>query len=978
MPEEKTIDFGEIRRSAVEKLREARAALGKKTAGGGPSLEPETPSRAPAEAAPEPSPGAEVHPPEAAEGARVDLREKVEMAFNQVAQILIHLNSAIDRKADDEINRLESELDDAWNSMMTDKIFDEIDGLPDGRFKTELQLKHKGLADFNLRTAVRLMHYKNEKKGEKDRTIEPEPVPERGQEEEILEVKLDADTGSVEVKIKPKDDKPGFFSVDPPLEYEGERVDELSEDEVNDFRNRTTTLRVMLEWRKGKGKPEVGEEPSKPPADERPIEERLEEARRDYLGAKKRYDSISGTRRILGKVFRSESQRVVEQNLNEAEAKYQRARAEYGGAITDKWLGEQEKLLQGRFQIAGEIREAEKERKVAGWGTRFYEWHKGLSRFNCENKLGLGKFGRMVNLRTGVSLGLLGAGLWFGAGTAIGIGAFALRRALSGTAAGFGIYDLSNLAAEKIDRMRIEKGMKGDKADLQTTIEYMARMESRAMFAGRKFEDLQRDQLYRDLLVHRTGLTNKAVKGVKERQRISDDSRAAEVATNYLDALTKYADEDLEDRLMTTHVADIIRKLSSVWVGLGVGSGALAYMTGHKTSFGGGKGPEVEPPGTGVKPPPVEGVKIPPPETLPPKPPVETPPVKPPETPPVEPPKPPTPPETPPVKPPPVEGIKHPPHPPIEGPKPPPTETPPAATRVELTHGGKPTAAVVETKGTETTIHLGGEGVGGASRGIEGALLDLKGADPAKYDKMIKWLEENYSSQAPGGNTSGKLVHRFMLDYAKEHGFSLDGSGARDLSEILEAKIQIGADGAIDIDTGDIDFAPEAEAPETPGGEAPRGPAAETPTGQVPPPPELRAEMPDVSSHRPPSFLETQVHPPETPTGAGQETAELATPVQMRLTTILGEKHEEFFKNFLKFSEDHLTEIKNKSLWDFREHYNDAITEGDETFRGKFEGLADFMSRDIEQNHLSDQELKRMKVGDYIVRVAKAFAKIET
>lgn len=143
--------------------------------------------------------------------------------------------------------------------------------------------------------------------------------------------------------------------------------------------------------------------------------------------------------------------------------------------------------------------EAKKKRR---WSSvflhRYSGWRKGLSRYNLENKWGLGKLGRFVNGRTAVSFGLLGIGVGLGAGSAIGIGAFALRRAFAGVGTGIGSYDLMSHAARGLERRKIESALAGGKTilRLENVEEYLARLESRAVLDGQSLRDLNGDALY--------------------------------------------------------------------------------------------------------------------------------------------------------------------------------------------------------------------------------------------------------------------------------------------------------------------------------------------------------------------------------------------------------------------------------------------------------------------------------------------------
>lgn len=181
--------------------------------------------------------------------------------------------------------------------------------------------------------------------------------------------------------------------------------------------------------------------------------EKLKEARESLAKAeknKKAYEGLVG--RFKGWIKKDEKS-GAEAEYIAAKESYDKARAEYVAGSAERMLKERADLADARarefYEKRGKIYRAWK------WlGEQNVEklmpdkWKAKLASWRPEGKLGkVAKFGarlgtKFLSLRTGVSFGLLGVGIWGGVGTAAAVSLFAARRALGGVGAGFGTYDL--------------------------------------------------------------------------------------------------------------------------------------------------------------------------------------------------------------------------------------------------------------------------------------------------------------------------------------------------------------------------------------------------------------------------------------------------------------------------------------------------------------------------------------------------------
>lgn len=180
---------------------------------------------------------------------------------------------------------------------------------------------------------------------------------------------------------------------------------------------------------------------------------KLEAARERLVKAEKNLKDYEGLIGLFKGLVKKDEKAGAEAEYITASKEYKRARAEYVAGNIDRMLKERIVFADHRarelYEARGKIYRAWK------WlGEQNIEklmperWKTGLAEWRPEGKLGkvakfFTRFGaKFLSLRTGVSFGLLGVGIWGGVGTAAAVSLLAARRALGGLGAGFGTYDL--------------------------------------------------------------------------------------------------------------------------------------------------------------------------------------------------------------------------------------------------------------------------------------------------------------------------------------------------------------------------------------------------------------------------------------------------------------------------------------------------------------------------------------------------------
>ena len=518
------------------------------------------------------------------------------------------------------------------------------------------------------------------------------------------------------------------------------------------------------------------------PKEAAPVFKSLDEARAAYLKAKKAIEDSSSALGLLKRAVGKTSVQKLEQALTEARSEYAFALAEYKISVADTLIEEKAKMVDERT--------AQYAKKGKLDVRRAYDWYKGLGNMNLTSKLekrgvrinnkALRFATNMVNVRTAVTTGLLGVGLAVGVGSTLGIGIVGLRRAIGAFGAGGGSFEAAQLLKRRHERKVMQKQDRSTlspEEQARQLLENMASIESQAFLDGQGQAYLQHDELYNKLRQEYEALIQTPEFNGMPQQ-------------DFIEQQLKIADEAGVKRFKSNR--NFRRGALAVSAGIAylVGSGEMAKLTGKavggiKKIFGFGAVQEAAAPGGSGSGNPDSNAQVPPTHT-------EAPPANP-ANPPVN--------EAPPTH---TEApISNPGNPPVQEHAP----TPPADTTVHEAPAGNPDQmpegavklrvknawATMGEKG-EVNIHVG-------SRGLEGALLDLKDAKPDQYGKMIEWIksQEGLLGKTDAANTDDKLIHRFILKFAHDNDFSVGDGGEQDLSRMFKAGIQIGKGGEITI-----------------------------------------------------------------------------------------------------------------------------------------------------------------------------------
>lgn len=110
-----------------------------------------------------------------------------------------------------------------------------------------------------------------------------------------------------------------------------------------------------------------------------------------------------------------------------------------------------------------------------------------------------GRVAKMINARSIASFGLLGISFFAGAGAAVGIGAIAARRGLSGVGAAAGSYDFAMTLRNKYsNESEIQAGLAAAKTSDEIS-ELMIKMQVRHKLDGKGMDVLKENQTYNDL-----------------------------------------------------------------------------------------------------------------------------------------------------------------------------------------------------------------------------------------------------------------------------------------------------------------------------------------------------------------------------------------------------------------------------------------------------------------------------------------------
>ncbi len=337
---------------------------------------------------------------------------------------------------------------------------------------------------------------------------------------------------------------------------------------------------------------------------------KIEKARNAYFAARKKYDELGLINKMGLREKNRKNRDSVQADIERAHEAYERARAEYIGSSVGNFLSEQREVLKLELQ-------REQEKKTDRWAP-FRGAIKGIDSFNkgydklgqwnvekCLNpaalkaldvlstpavtikfrgkeipvgKIHIGRsFARVLSVRTAINLTLLGTGLWFGSGAAIGKAALWGRRVLAGIGSGAGAKKVSEASLNWIaDKKEGLKNFEGNFAELA---QKLAEMEAKGLVLGKTFDEIQNDPVYKDMCLRFEQEGNAFLQNL---QRWGLDAQGVNSEMNRnLSGWENNLSGSIGGRKFTKHFAS---GLGTIAAGV-VGSGLLAKMYGAKTAL---------------------------------------------------------------------------------------------------------------------------------------------------------------------------------------------------------------------------------------------------------------------------------------------------------------------------------------------------------------------------------------------------------
>ena len=289
--------------------------------------------------------------------------------------------------------------------------------------------------------------------------------------------------------------------------------------------------------------------------------ESLDQAREKFIKAEKAYEKYKALTGDISKIFKKGEKVEVKEEYENAKQEYEQARAEHVAEHLDKFINERMELADSR----AEKFEKGKWKKVWDWAGK-----QNLEKLGWKPEGKINKFlAKGVNARTIVSLGLLGTGIGFGIGSAVGISALVAKRVYSGVATGMGSYELLRMFGEKYPHLTEKKLESMDYNDAE---EMMAKYEIRAKLKGEKVSENKNYQKLKDKYLE-------LLIGEKDK------------ANKKADVLIGAADKQLEIIAKGAKRNANIRKVFAVSAGIFIGSVGLNKLAEH---FSGGSPEEAE------------------------------------------------------------------------------------------------------------------------------------------------------------------------------------------------------------------------------------------------------------------------------------------------------------------------------------------------------------------------------------------------
>lgn len=257
--------------------------------------------------------------------------------------------------------------------------------------------------------------------------------------------------------------------------------------------------------------------------------------------------------------------------LKEARAEYEAARLEY---VEDNIERSVEAL---ELQVANRLHEAEDKRGIIGKVFAVYnklgEWNLEALGYKPTTKAGK-LLSKMVSVRTAVPAVLVGGAFALGAGSAVGIGALAVRRVIAGPMGAFGLYKAQTRGTE------IKQGMELSKEDLdklgfEGSLERMEEILGQNLVDGRSPYD---NPAYLQLRDHFIEIAT------DEQRQMIQDGRWGELS---MERFMKKVDANVEVSRKQAKSKDVRRKVVAGVGGAVIGSGALASFFGGVTRWAG-------------------------------------------------------------------------------------------------------------------------------------------------------------------------------------------------------------------------------------------------------------------------------------------------------------------------------------------------------------------------------------------------------
>jgi hypothetical protein len=301
----------------------------------------------------------------------------------------------------------------------------------------------------------------------------------------------------------------------------------------------------------------------------------LSEARTKYVKAKRALDEFSALSHLRNKMkLGGESKVRVTEALEQARQEYESARLEYIGANLELHLQEQTEMRKARFEEYVTMNAGAMDKARGLWNklgnVNYFEYRKNQGK-EIQNRVGA-TLAKAANIRTAISLGLLGTGLYAGA-TAAGAGILLARRSYGGFGSAMGSKSLF----EQIRMAKNNRPISADQFSNLHTVEevqnQMAALEARAMLSGQNEEKLLENSDYQALLRVQDYLLTERVQydASKASESLQGSFKSSE------EAITQAQKAEKRGRAKTTAAA-----LAAGVVGAGGVAKAVEYWNGEQ------------------------------------------------------------------------------------------------------------------------------------------------------------------------------------------------------------------------------------------------------------------------------------------------------------------------------------------------------------------------------------------------------------